>query len=67
MFDILKSLGPGDIIDIAIVTFLIGWLGLPAEITVVAIGLAITMLSVILMIQFSKRYPLPDAELSNAS
>lgn len=52
---------------VAITTFLIGWLGLPAEITVVGIGLVITIVSLIMMIQFSKRYPIQDAELSNAS
>ena len=52
---------------VATVTFLVGWLGLPAEITVIAIGLVITTVSVILMIQFSKRFPVQDVELSNAS
>ena len=52
---------------VATVTFLIGWLGLPAEITVVGIGLVITTVSVIILIQFSKRYPVQGVELSDAS
>ncbi len=52
---------------VAIITFMIGWLGLPAEITVVGIGLVITIVSLIMMIQFSRRYPIQDAEFSNAS